>query len=91
MLVMKNATLAYFLPIGSLLGMGVCTVRGGAFCMRHLANRVLLAWQKVIPWRWSGFLDNAVDHVFLIRQGDSYRFVHRLLQEHLAASARRQV
>lgn len=80
----NSPVMAYFLTEISALAAVVVFFRGGAFCLRHIGVRVILAGQKVIPWRMERFLEFAVDHVFLIRQGGSFRFVHRLLQEHLA-------
>ena len=41
----------------------------------------------VTPWRYTTFLHHAVDRVLMIRQGGSFKFIHRLLLEHLAAKS----
>lgn len=58
---------------------------GGVPCIEHLALRVLLYFDKYIPWNYAGFLDHCTDRLFLQRVGGRYRFIHRLLQEHFAA------
>ncbi|MEJ1933921.1 NACHT domain-containing protein [Nostoc sp. NIES-2111] len=84
----NSPVMAYNLILIGALGCILVLVRGGAFCLRHIGVRAILAGQKVIPWRMERFLEFAVDHVFLIRQGGSFRFVHRLLQEHLAETGK---
>ena len=59
-------------------------VKGGCFCIQNLTMRYLLARRKHIPWRYATFLYFAVERVLMIRQGGSFRFIHRMLQEHLA-------
>jgi hypothetical protein len=82
----NSSVMAYYLIHIGAFGAFLLLLRGGAFCLRHIGVRATLAVQKVIPWRMERFLEFAVDHVFLVRQGGSFRFVHRLLQEHLAES-----
>jgi hypothetical protein len=53
----------------------------------RLIGRYVLVWAGCIPWFYEKFLRFAVQRVLLIRQGGSFRFVHRMLQEHLAAQA----
>jgi hypothetical protein len=59
--------------------------KGGAFCIKHLAMRYLLVRLKCIPARYEALLYFSVERVLMIRQGGSFRFIHRMLQEHLAA------
>jgi hypothetical protein len=59
--------------------------RGGGFCVHNLTLRCLLAVKNYIPWRYEEFLYFATNHVLMMRQGGSFRFSHRILQEYLAA------
>jgi MFS family permease/energy-coupling factor transporter ATP-binding protein EcfA2 len=57
---------------------------GGKTCIRHFTLRLLLYFNRQIPWNYSRFLDYACDRIFLVQVGGGYSFIHRILQEHFA-------
>ena len=59
--------------------------KGAGFCLKNLMLRYELTRAKCIPWRYEGFLYFSVERVLMVRQGGSFRFIHRMLQEHLAS------
>ncbi len=61
--------------------------RGGYFLVRHYLARVILWRTRRAPWRYSRFLDVAVERLLLRRVGGGYIFVHRALMEYLARDA----
>jgi hypothetical protein len=65
-------------------GLFVALEYGGYFVMRHYLARVLLWCERRAPWDYVGFLDAAVDRIFMRRIGGGYIFVHRMLMEYLA-------
>lgn len=69
--------------IGVLAGLG-----GGWFSglvlIQHLILRVMIWWQGHIPWNYARFLNYATERTFLQKVGGGYRFIHRLLMDHLA-------
>jgi hypothetical protein len=71
----------------AIAGPAVAFVKGGAFCIWNLMLRYVLARGGYTPWRYTTFLHHAVERVIMIRQGGSFRFLQRMLQEHLAAGA----
>jgi hypothetical protein len=77
------ADAAVFLSVGA---SGLLLEKGGKFCIKNLTRGYLLAQAKYIPWRYERFLYFSVERVLMIRQGGSVRFIHRMLQEHLAAT-----
>uniref|UniRef100_UPI0025E97524 hypothetical protein n=1 Tax=Okeania sp. SIO2F4 TaxID=2607790 RepID=UPI0025E97524 len=52
--------------------------------IEHLAIRIILFLTKKAPWNYARFLNYATEKMLLQRVGGGYRFIHRLLQEHLA-------
>ncbi|MGK7925441.1 MAG: NACHT domain-containing NTPase [Spirulina sp.] len=66
--------------IGLLLGL----FTSGTPVIKHFSLRLVLWWNKKIPWNYARFLDYACDRLFLQRVGGGYCFLHRLLQEHFA-------
>lgn len=58
---------------------------GGLDVLQHLILRLMLARRGDTPWRYARFLDYATERIFLYRVGGGYRFVHRLLMEHMAS------
>lgn len=60
----------------------------GKACAQHIILRLLLFYNGVIPWNYAQFLDQCTERLFLQRIGGSYRFVHRLLREHLVTNSR---
>ncbi|OKH27209.1 hypothetical protein FACHB389_28825, partial [Nostoc calcicola FACHB-389] len=63
--------------MGGLLG-------GGISCLQHFTLRLILWLDGYIPWNYANFLDYSTNRLFLQKVGGGYRFVHRLLQDHLA-------
>ena len=61
--------------------------KGGFFVIKNLAMRYLIARSGRAPWRHTTFLRYSVKQVLMIQQGGSFRFIHRMLLEHLAAQA----
>jgi hypothetical protein len=58
---------------------------GGYTFIQHILLRLLLIFNKSIPWRYLFFLDYACDRIFLRKVGGGYMFVHRFLMEHFAS------
>ena len=61
---------------------------GGYAVLSHLALRLVLWWNGVMPLRYVRFLDYAAERIFLRKAGGGYIFVHRLLMEHFASLER---
>lgn len=57
---------------------------GGLTFIQHFTLRAILFFKKLLPWKYSSFLDHAVDCILLQRVGGGYIFIHRLLLEHFA-------
>jgi hypothetical protein len=78
---------------GSLLGATVAGFAlgfwfiGGYVALKHVSLRLALALQRRLPLRLIGFLDPATRLILLRRAGGGWVFIHRRLQEHLAAGA----
>ena len=66
-------------------------VFGGFNVINHLLLRLILWWSGQLPQPLTPFLNAAVRHVLLYRVGGGYMFIHRLLQEHLAAATQTAV
>lgn len=43
----------------------------------------MLTFNGYTPWNYARFLDYCTEQLLLQRVGGGYRFIHRLLQEHL--------
>jgi hypothetical protein len=59
--------------------------QGGIPFLRHVALREILWRNGYAPYNYARFLDYCVRLRLLVRVGGSYKFMHRLLQEHFAA------
>ncbi|PDV97170.1 hypothetical protein [Candidatus Chloroploca asiatica] len=72
--------------IGFLFGIlvGGLVLYGGAAVIKHYLLRLLPRFHCGASWDSADALDQAVSHILMTRVGGSYRFYHRLLQEHLA-------
>ncbi|KAM3100244.1 hypothetical protein ACKFKG_01685 [Phormidesmis sp. 146-35] len=57
---------------------------GGQACIQHFSLRLILFRTRAIPWNYARFLNYATERMFLQRIGGRYRFMHKLLQDHLA-------
>jgi WD40 repeat protein/DNA polymerase III delta prime subunit len=62
---------------------------GGLDATWHYILRLILTWQRHMPWRYARFLDYAAERVFLQKVGGYYIFIHRLLLEYFASLAER--
>lgn len=58
---------------------------GGAAVIKHYILRALLALHHLLPLRLIPFLEAMRERILLQRAGAHYRFIHRTLQEHIAA------
>jgi hypothetical protein len=67
---------------GISLGLIFWLLNGGIACIQHLILRLILYSQGYIPWDYTKFLNYATERNLLQRIGGSYKFIHRLLQEH---------
>ncbi|NJL49212.1 MAG: hypothetical protein HC929_19340, partial [Leptolyngbyaceae cyanobacterium SM2_5_2] len=54
-------------------------------CAQHLALRLVLYRANVIPWNYARFLNYGCERFLVQQVGGRYQFVHRLVQEWLAA------
>ena len=52
--------------------------------LMHFPLRLILYFNRKIPWNYARFLDYATNRLFLQRVGGRYRFVHDLLRQHFA-------
>ena len=59
--------------------------KGGIAFLQHVALREVLWKNGYAPYNYARFLDYCVRLRLLVRVGGSYKFMHRLLQEHFAA------
>jgi DNA polymerase III delta prime subunit len=57
---------------------------GGYKAIQHLALRIVLYKNQLIPWDYAGFLEQAVQMRILQQVGGRYSFIHDLLRKHLA-------
>ncbi|HRO25282.1 MAG TPA: hypothetical protein PLR07_13425, partial [Promineifilum sp.] len=58
---------------------------GGLFVLMHYILRLLLALHHLLPLRLVPFLEAMRERILMQRAGGHYRFIHRTLQEHIAA------
>ncbi|WP_424094485.1 NACHT domain-containing protein [Moorena producens] len=86
----ETLILLLFIPIIALLSFGmtiglyVWLRIGGITCIQHFSLRLVLYFNKYIPWNYARFLDYAADRIFLQKVGGGYIFIHRMLMEHFA-------
>ncbi|AKG20747.1 NACHT domain-containing protein [Calothrix sp. 336/3] len=57
---------------------------GGDVCLQHFSLRLVLWYNRYIPWNYAKFLSRAAERRFIQQIGGRYRFIHRLLLEHFA-------
>ncbi len=67
---------------GSLLFGGIN--KSGLPVIKHFSLRLVLWFNRYIPWNYARFLDYSTDRLFLQRVGGGYRFIHDLLRQHFA-------
>jgi hypothetical protein len=51
--------------------------------LQHFSLRLVLTFNGYSPWNYAHFLDYCTEQMLLQRIGGGYRFIHRLLREHL--------
>lgn len=74
----------YFGKFLGLMGALIGGLVPGVACIEHFVLRLILYKSKYIPWNYARFLNYATQQGLLERVGGRYRFIHKLLQEHLA-------
>jgi GTPase SAR1 family protein len=57
---------------------------GGDALSKHLALRLVFAWNRYAPLRYDLLLNYCTERLLLQRIGGRYRFMHKLLQDHFA-------
>jgi hypothetical protein len=57
---------------------------GGGALLRHLALRLVLAWNRYVPFRYDLLLNYCTERLLLQRIGGRYRFMHKTLQDYFA-------
>jgi len=72
------------LGVGLSIGLLVGFLNGGFASLRHAILRLLLYWNKAIPWSYPHFLDHAAERILLRKVGGGYIFLHRLLLDYFA-------
>ena len=68
----------------SLYRWGMILTFGGILGMKKLILRLILSKNKSLPKNTSQFFNYASERFLLQKAGQSYRFVHEMLQEHIA-------
>jgi hypothetical protein len=84
------------LLVGSVGGITLGTLTGlqyygGVAILKHYLLRLLLLLHHVLPLRLIPFLEAMRERILLQRAGAHYRFIHRTLQEHIAAMTDEQI
>ena len=67
------------------MGLFVGLFNGGWTYLQHYTLRFLLWREGSIPWKFSGFLDEAARHILLRKVGGGYVFIHRLFLDYIAS------
>lgn len=80
--VLVGLPLMFGVVIGLVFGMAS---PAGIACLQHFTLRIILYFDKSIPWNYARFLDYATQLIFMQKVGGGYIFIHRLLLEHFAA------
>ncbi|MBE9229799.1 NACHT domain-containing protein [Phormidium sp. LEGE 05292] len=68
----------------SLYRIGMILTLGGIMGMKKVILRQILSKNKCIPRNYSQFYNYASERFLLQKVGNKYRFVHEMLQEHIA-------
>lgn len=76
--------------VGMLIGIVLGVLEGSRFygitpVFKHYILRLLLALHHLLPLRLVPFLEAMRERILMQRAGGHYRFIHRTLQEHIAA------
>lgn len=77
-------SLCFGILIGSINGF---LFGGGIASIQHFLLRLFLFKDKHIPWNYAHFLNYCTENLILQRIGGRYRFIHRLLQDHLVQAS----
>ena len=77
------------LPVMFLMALGLTFYfsiiwAGGSQWIKYRAFRLILGFSGQIPWNITRFLDYCTERKILQREGNRYRFIHPLVQEHFA-------
>ncbi|MEH2022711.1 NACHT domain-containing protein [Nostoc sp.] len=75
----------YFEKFLGLMGALIGGLVPGVACIEHFVLRLILYKNNYIPWNYARFLNYATQQGLLERVGGRYRFIHKLLQDHLLA------
>ncbi|MEH2124516.1 NACHT domain-containing protein [Nostoc sp.] len=75
----------YFEKFLGLMGALIGGLVPGVACIEHFVLRLILYKSKCIPWNYARFLNYATQKGLLEKVGGRYRFIHKLLQDHLLA------
>lgn len=76
-----------YYPIGGAIL--VSLTNGGFTCIQHFMLRIILYCEGYIPWDYIHFLDFATERIFLLNDGNGYKFRHRVLQDYFTMRAER--
>lgn len=68
----------------SLYRLGMILTFGGVLGMKRFILRRILSKNQCMPWNYSQFYNYATERFLLQKVGEKYRFVHEVLQEHIA-------
>lgn len=69
---------------GALAGAAASVSAGSGGYVRHYIERARLVREGALPWRTRAFLDTMTERGLLHRSGTGYRFIHRMLRDHVA-------
>ena len=72
-----------FVFLSSLMYFGFMSGGGYPF-IEHITLRIVLAWNRYVPFRFDLLLDYCTERLLMQRIGGRYRFMHKLLQDHFA-------
>lgn len=86
-----NLGLANLLLLAPCAAMLAWLLMGGLAVLQHYCLRFILWRTGAFPLKIVRFLEDATDCVLLYRVGGGYMFIHRLLLEHFASLAGREV
>jgi NACHT domain len=78
-----HVNLALFVSLSVFILYGFCRGGGLPLC-QHIALRIVLALNGFAPYRYDKLLNYCTERLLLQRICGSYRFMHKLLQEHFA-------
>jgi hypothetical protein len=81
-----QTVVVYGILSGTFIGFSIgITSYGGFQVLRHYLLRVFMQITRLLPLRLVPFLEAMRERILLQRAGAHYRFIHRTLQEHVAA------